>query len=245
MAHEALKLLGGRSTPLYAQLAEILRQRIERGNFAPGETLPSIEELMLEFAVARVTVRQAIARLAEDGLVSPQRGRGTIVTRMIELQRPLRVETTLAALVDMYRNDSPELLNISEDSAAPTILPSEGELAPRYLHMRRVHSRDGRRYCVISIYLDRRVFAQAPARFRREVVLPVLFSLPGIKVARAKQTLTIGTSDQEVADLIGQPAGSPVALVRRVLAAPDGTVVYLAEVTYRGDFICLEMDLQP
>ena len=45
--------------------------------------------------------------------------------------------------------------------------------------MRRVHSRDGEPYCVISIYLDERVFRMAPARFRRETVVPVLLELPG------------------------------------------------------------------
>ena len=38
---------------------------------------------------------------------------------------------------------------------------------------------------------------------------------------------------------------SPVAEVRRVFTATDGTVIYLGEVTYRGDFIRIDMDLRP
>ena len=41
------------------------------------------------------------------------------------------------------------------------------------------------------------------------------------------------------------PVNAPVAEVRRVCQDPDGTVIYLAEVTYRGDYIHLEMDLLP
>ena len=37
--------------------------------------------------------------------------------------------------------------------------------------------------------------------------------------------------------------GDPVAEVRRILCDPDDKIVYLADVTYRGDFIKLEMDL--
>ena len=38
---------------------------------------------------------------------------------------------------------------------------------------------------------------------------------------------------------------SPVAEVRRICAASDGAVLYLGEVTYRGDYIHFEMDLKP
>ena len=53
--------------PRYAQLAELLRQRIVRGIWPKGHKLPSIEALMQEFGIARVTVRQAVDLLARDG----------------------------------------------------------------------------------------------------------------------------------------------------------------------------------
>ena len=55
----------------------------------------------------------------------------------------------------------------------------------------------------------------------------------------------ISRADVEVATLLDIPVGEPMADVRRVLVAPDGTVIYLAEVNYRGDFIHLDMDLKP
>ena len=111
--------------------------------------------------------------------------------------------------------------------------------------MRRVHSRDGEAYCVISIYLDERVFRLAPRRFRRETVVPVLLELPGVKIARARQTLAISTADVEVATHLDIAVNAPVAEVRRICTAKDGTVLYLGEVTYRGDYIHFEMDLKP
>ncbi len=59
------------------------------------------------------------------------------------------------------------------------------------------------------------------------------------------QTLEIGTADVTVARHLGIPVNAPVAEVRRVCQAKDETVIYLAEVTYRGDYIHLEMDLKP
>ncbi len=111
--------------------------------------------------------------------------------------------------------------------------------------MRRVHWRNGEAYCVISIYLDQRVFRLAPARFRSETVVPVLLDLPTVKIARAHQTLAIATADVEVATHLNVALNSPVAEVRRICAASDGTVLYLGEVTYRGDYIHFEMDLKP
>jgi GntR family transcriptional regulator len=210
-----------------------------------GEMLPSIELLMQEFSVARVTVRRAIKLLSDDGLVSPRRGRGTLINRIPARERSLRVHTTLAGLVDMYRGDKPVLTNIAESDASPDLLEGDGVAAPSYFHMRRVHARDGVKYCVISMYIDDRIFRKAPSRFRDEAVLPVLFSLPGAEIARARQTMHISRADVEIAALLEIPVGEPMADVRRVLSAPDGTVLYLAEVAYRGDYIHLDMDLKP
>jgi len=231
--------------PRYAQLADLLRQRISRGVWAEGTKLPALEKLMREFGVARVTVRQAVNLLERDGLLSPQRGRGTFVTGRPVQDRWLRLETSLRNLADVYRGDKPKLTLIEESAATPFLRAGDGSPAPQYHFMRRVHSHNGEAYCVISIYLDERVYRMAPQRFRRETVVPVLLDLPKVKIAQARQTLVISTADFEVAGHLNMAVNGPVAEVRRVFNAPDGTVLYLGEVTYRGDFIHFEMDLKP
>jgi GntR family transcriptional regulator len=231
--------------PRYVQLADLLRQRIARGVWRIGAQLPTLEDLVREFDVARVTVRQAIDLLAREGLVLAQQGRGTFVTATPTRDRRLKLETSLHALADVYRDDKPQLVLIEEAAATPALESGDGKPAPRYHFMRRVHSRNGEPYCVISIYLDERVFRMAPRRFRQETVVPVLLELPKVKIAEAHQTLTIGAADVEVAGHLGLPLNAPVAEVRRVCRSPDGTVIYLGEVTYRGDYIHLEMDLKP
>ena len=200
---------------------------------------------MAEFGTARVTVRQATRMLSDEGLLSPQRGRGTFVTQAAGRNRKLVVETTLDDLVEMYRGDMPDLSNVDETELQPVLTENDGIAAPRYTHMRRVHSRDGEPYCVVSIFLDDRVFALAPDRFRTEVVLPLITSLPGVDITGARQTLSIASAEMEVARSLDIPLGSPVADVRRVLLGPDKTVLYLGEATYRGDYIRLDMDLKP
>ncbi len=244
MATAHHRIFGATPIPRYVQLAELIRQRVAKGHWPPGSLLPSIEHLMAEFDVARVTVRQAIALLADEEILSPQRGRGTFVTGKPGARRRLRVETSLDDLVTMYSGDRPDHATLAEGVSTPEIIPSDGIAAPKYYFMRRVHSRDGERYCVISIYIDHRVYRRAAARFRRELALPVLTSLRGLKIAAARQRLTISTADIETSRLLSIPLNAPVAEVRRIMCGPDRTVIYVAEVTYRGDYIHLEMDLK-
>nr|MCR5753497.1 GntR family transcriptional regulator [Acetatifactor sp.] len=76
--HETLNYEKG-AAPLYAQIEEILKKKIESGEYKKGEIIPGEKELMEQFGVSRVTVRQAMGALANGGYVKSQRGVGTEV----------------------------------------------------------------------------------------------------------------------------------------------------------------------
>lgn len=67
--------------PLYAQLKEILSERIQTGYYAPGEKIPTELALCEELELSRPTVRQAIAELVAEGALVIEKGRGTFVTK--------------------------------------------------------------------------------------------------------------------------------------------------------------------
>lgn len=231
--------------PRYWRLAQLLRQRIEKGIWKPGDHLPILEDLMAEFDVARVTVRQAIALLSQEGLVHALRGKGTIVQALPQRPGTLRLETSLLDMANAYRNDQPTLTLIDEGQAQPRQFPAgSGHVVANYHHLRRVHSRDGQRYCVISIYLADEVFKLAPKRFRHETVIPVLLELPSVKIRSAHQTLKISLIDVEASELLGVPMNTPVAEVQRVFTGPQDEILYVAEITYKADFIHFEMELK-
>jgi len=236
-------IIDSAQAPLYVQLADLFRQRIVKGIWKTGDKLPSLEQLGAEFEVARVTVRQAVERLTRDGLVSPQRGRGTFVTGTPTSDRWIRVETSLRSLADVYRDTHPTILTIDESTRTPRLVEGDGVAAPKYAYMRRIHSHEGRPYCVIDIWLDAEIFARRPVRFRKEMVIPLLLAMPSVKIATARQVLTIATADLEVARHLQVSVNAPVAEVRRVFTGPKRRVIYLAEVTYRGDFVHVEFDL--
>jgi len=67
--------------PYYYQLERVLRQQIVDGTWREGEQILSERQLCERYGVSRPTVRQAIGRLVQDGLLYHVKGKGTFVTR--------------------------------------------------------------------------------------------------------------------------------------------------------------------
>jgi DNA-binding GntR family transcriptional regulator len=67
------------ATPVYVQVADIVRLRIESGELQPDRPVPSESQLQQELGIARGTARKAIMLLREQGLVVTVRGRGSYV----------------------------------------------------------------------------------------------------------------------------------------------------------------------
>jgi GntR family transcriptional regulator len=66
--------------PFYFQLARALRDEISSGRWEPGHRLPSEPDISEHFGVSRTVVRQALARLEQEGLLRREKGRGTFVS---------------------------------------------------------------------------------------------------------------------------------------------------------------------
>lgn len=83
-----------KTMPLYAQIKKIIKERIEKNIYAPGEIIPSEAKFQEEFGVSRITVRQAICQLEKEGLVERTRGKGTrVVYKNKIIEDLMRVQT--------------------------------------------------------------------------------------------------------------------------------------------------------
>jgi GntR family transcriptional regulator len=69
--------------PLYRQIADDLRRRIESGELGEGERIPTEDQLMERYHASRNTVRAALKELSTRGLVDTQHGRGTFVSKRV------------------------------------------------------------------------------------------------------------------------------------------------------------------
>ena len=85
---------------LHKQVENALRQEIESGIWAVGDRIPSEAQLSEKYGVSRVTVRNAISRLVEDGLLVRLQGKGTFVSSH-PIQSNVRVSRSFTAICEM------------------------------------------------------------------------------------------------------------------------------------------------
>jgi GntR family transcriptional regulator len=69
----------GAGVPLHRQLFLVLHDEIARGALAPGDALPTEQSLCDQFGVSRITVRRALADLADQGFIERRQGVGSFV----------------------------------------------------------------------------------------------------------------------------------------------------------------------
>jgi len=229
---------------LYQHVAELVRKRIESGDWAPGERLPSIESLAAVFGVAVVTIRQALALLENEGMVERQQGRGTFVSTSLKQKRWLKLESSWDALIRMWDRSKPRPIKVRDPVESPMLHPEDGVSAPAYRYMRRVHLAENVPYALIDIYVDSRLYARDPERFERKMVIVVLDAMQDVEIRSMHQCLTIGTADLETATLLEIPLGAPVGIVRRVIRDQNDVVIYVGEAVYRGDMVKLEREFR-
>lgn len=228
--------------PLYSQLADVLRQRIENGELAPGVKLPNLHALAKQFDVARVTARQAVQLLVNEGYLESRQGRGTHVASHLPVRTYENMRTSWSAMIKRIEGASVILLEEADITGCPLLGSGDLRPAPVYHYMKRVHIQAGARFAYIDIYLDKRIFDLAPDRFNKTTVIPVMNEL-GIIVAKARQILTIETATVEVARQLYLNVGAPVALVRRIAHDPSGCVIYAAKMYHPGSRVRFDIDL--
>src|SRR4030042_217823 len=80
-----------RGISLYYQLENILREKINSGEYGPGDLFPTEEQLIDLYKISRITVRQALAALEMDGLITRKRGKGSFVFGKQERLEPRKL----------------------------------------------------------------------------------------------------------------------------------------------------------
>ncbi len=229
--------------PLYLQVASVMRQRIETGHWKEGEKISTLEELEKEFLVARVTIRQAVEILREEGLLDSQQGRGTFVSGKPKNHRWFNLATDFDSVLESLKQNVVKSVNVEENTRKPILDAGEGRHAESYAFLRSVQYNDGAPFSVVNLHLDHEIFARDSKRFLRGAALPIIVDMGDIVIAHAYQTLTIGVADPETADLLKIGLGEPVADCHLVLVDERDVAIYSANIHYIKDCFALRTDL--
>lgn len=112
---------------LWRQIADRIRQSILAGEYDAAGMLPPEMVLSESFSVNRHTVRSAISALAEEGIVQPLQGRGTMIVRKERLSFPISKRTRFSEGVgDQVREMQGLLLSSSVETASLDIAQKLG-----------------------------------------------------------------------------------------------------------------------
>ncbi len=229
----------------YIQLATLFRRRIESGHWPLGSQIPTVDELAAECGVARATIRQALDILEDEQLIERYRAKGTFVRRRPQEELWCAVATDWSGMLRPSHAARIEILSDEADVRLERIAYQIGDLAPAYRHLHRRHWRHDQAFLLTDVYIDERLRDRIGRKdVETKTALRLIHDLPGLEIAEARQTLTIGTADMETAEALAMPLNAPVAFVHRRAVDRAGTAVLIAEGIYRGDVVRFDVKLR-
>lgn len=233
----------------YRELASILREGIQRGDYPPGSTLPKQADLARDYAVNVKTVRNAVALLESEGLVTPVRRRGTVVRsrppmRRLGMERYAKSNwkfgDRVAFIADRDANgqtwDRNDQTQTVERIAAPAHVAEALQLDPGsdvYARARVVRHEGRPTHALTSYYRAEDVEGTplvdpSPGPAGRGGGFAVL-TLQGLEPDQITETLTARMPTPDESAMLELPAGEPVMVLHRTTRTKEGRVVEYAE----------------
>lgn len=230
---------------LYSQLEELIRERIDSGQWPPDTRIPSERELAAEFELSRTTTRRAIERLVRDGLLRKEPRRGTFVEEPKATVEALSLQGFSAQILRMGASPASRLLQF--ERLAPSARMQEAlEIAEEQLvyAIERLRMVNGQPVALHKSYLPERL---APGLTRHHLkdrsLYDVLESDHGVKVVRAEETLQSSSATEYEAAVLGVEPGAPMLLLNIVLSSGMGQPVEVVRAIFRGDRIRLRYEI--
>ncbi len=233
-------------TPIYVKLVMAFRKRIESGEWAVDQQIPSLDDLARDEGVARATIRHAIGFLEAEGLIGRYRGRGTFVLRRPQSEVFYDIPTSWDTLVNHVPDIQIEWLNSSAVVQPRSVAHHGGVLSSAgYQHLRRLQKHNHIPYFVGDSYVERGLFrAIGKKAFNSPVPMQLIQNRAGERIKRVEQTIQASSADFEVAQLLEIPVNSAIMVVMRSVFDTDDVLLYESQGLFRSDFVRVRMRLK-
>jgi GntR family transcriptional regulator len=234
-------------TPLYIQLATLLREQIGDGTLLPGAALPSELDLMQTYNVSRTTVRQALTLLADDNVIIKVQGKGSFIRQPTITQELMSLQTitevlTSAGLVPQVRVLAVEM----QADISPYIREQLGvDPTETVVCVKRQHLVEDQPIAYAVIYLSGRFdWRFSIDDLKRQSIYAWLETESHIQVDHGRQLIRATAASEEVATRLGLPTGSPVLYVENTSSTADGTPIDFTEFYFPPDQYSLVVSLR-
>ncbi len=221
--------------PLYFQLYEIIKKKIEQKEYTYDDILPSEKEFMEEFDVSRITVRQAIANLKNDGYIESNRGIGTIVKyRKIDEQ----IDSVISFSEEMKQHGIIMTTGFCEvktmKATADIATHLQCKINSPCLKITRVRCANSDPIVYSITYVSSDWDLDLDKKYYVDSFYAYLLERKGIIVSRARDTLEAGLADKKIATLLSIAKDSPVFIRTRKSYTKDGVLIEYTKSYYPG-----------
>jgi GntR family transcriptional regulator len=207
--------------PIYLQLRELIRNKIEDGEYMPGTAIPSENKLAETFGINRITIRNAVDALVNEGLLRRVQGKGVFV---IGKKNELSIEEHAGFVGSSVKSDtriSIKELQKSEREAGNRYANLFGlELEDEIYYIRQMHSLNNVETSIEEFFIPKKILPSLDTINSSVFTFRDILSFYGIKLAKMTQSLKI-------------IPGS--AKVRKMLNIPDGVAVLLLECDFYNE----------
>jgi len=226
--------------PMYYQIKQTIKNWITDKEFQLGERIPSENELAAKFKVNRLTVRQAISQLVQEGFLISKRGEGTFVSKDEGLIKSFSLEFTgfmddLFYQISKSKTKSVEINRIIPPHSIKEKLILHNE-DKEVVQIKRVRFLQDKSFAYTVNYLPIAIGEKIKeGDLYKKPLLQIIEQDLRIPFTEAFQTIEASFADQERSEKLGIVSGSPILFVERVMYTKNRDPVEVVQSSYRGN----------
>jgi len=231
--------------PLHSQIEKILRVLITTEEYRKGDNLlPKEESLAKKMGVSRNTIRYAINKLVQEGLIIRKKGVGTkVVTKRIST----RLDNWISFTNEM-RNQGIEVVNYLVESSyvdAEDVVYKALEMSKqkKVWKLEKIRGSKEAKYLYSVSYFHPRVGITGDENFHRPLY-EILEKEHDVVVAVSKEKLRAVKADDHIASMVNLEVNDPVLMRERLVCDRGGRPVEYNVVYYHTDYFTYDIDIK-
>ena len=201
------------NSPMYLQLREVIRNKIEDGEYTPGTAIPSENELAETYGINRMTVRSAIDALTKEGILKSVQGKGVFVVG----QKSERNLNILEGFTQIMKSKKSEpkfkiLQNTQRDAGKKFALMFSLKAEDKIYYIKRICYDNKEPVSIEEIFIPAYIMPKFKGIDLTVFSIYEVYDFYKINLIKAIQTLDITRLNQRDAKILGEEENAPVLL---------------------------------